>query len=250
VAGPDELALHPPVPPRRVICCHADHELADRSCYGLPAGMPSAGVVPSAGDQAPVLPGERCRRGHRERLGPPASGDQPRQGGEPQPVGWLMTDPADLAAQHRVLVPEHQELGVLGRLTPSQHLEAGEQTACDQVDAQGDRSGMISAASLARRDRIIEPHTVGSWPAGAAGRRPVRRWRPAAAAPLPGPVQPRGTQTGSESRPGALGASTGFEHGRPPGRRGGWSGGRHDGQSWMRRIWPCPAPKPKPWLET
>ena len=21
-------------------------------------------------------------------------------------------------------------------------------------------------------------------------------------------------------------------------------------QGWMRRIWPCPAPKPKPWLET
>src|SRR5580704_9383805 len=24
----------------------------------------------------------------------------------------------------------------------------------------------------------------------------------------------------------------------------------HGDQGWMRRIWPCPAPKPKPWLET
>src|SRR3984957_8130533 len=24
----------------------------------------------------------------------------------------------------------------------------------------------------------------------------------------------------------------------------------HLAQGWMRRIWPCPAPKPKPWLET
>jgi hypothetical protein len=32
---------------------------------------------------------------------------------EPQPVGGLVPDPADLAAQHRVLVPEHQEFGIL-----------------------------------------------------------------------------------------------------------------------------------------
>jgi len=51
---------------------------------------------------------------------------------EPQPVGWLVADPADLAAQHRVLVPEHQELGVLGRLTPGQH-QAAEQTAHDEA---------------------------------------------------------------------------------------------------------------------
>jgi hypothetical protein len=48
-------------------------------------------------------------------------------------------------------------------------------------------------------------------------------------------LQSRGTQTGSESRPDAFGASTGFERGQPPGRRGGWSGGRHGGQGWMRR---------------
>ena len=64
---------------------------------------------------------------------------------EPQPVARLVADPADLAAQDRVLVPEYQEFGILGHLTPSLHLEAGEQTACDQVDARGDRSGMISA---------------------------------------------------------------------------------------------------------
>jgi pimeloyl-ACP methyl ester carboxylesterase len=27
-------------------------------------------------------------------------------------------------------------------------------------------------------------------------------------------------------------------------------GASHSGQAWMRRIWPCPAPKPNPWLET
>ena len=46
----------------------------------------------------------------------------------------LVADPANLAAQYRVLVPEHQELGVLGRRTPGQHHLAAEQTAHDEVD--------------------------------------------------------------------------------------------------------------------
>jgi hypothetical protein len=45
-------------------------------------------------------------------------GDQPRQCREPQPVARLVADPADLAAQHGVLVPEHQKFGILGHLTP------------------------------------------------------------------------------------------------------------------------------------
>jgi hypothetical protein len=48
--------------------------------------------------------------------------------------GWLVADPADLAAQHRVLVPEHQELGILGHLAPGQHHQAAEQAAHEQVD--------------------------------------------------------------------------------------------------------------------
>jgi hypothetical protein len=34
VAELDELALHPPVPPRRIAHRHVDHELADRGCHG------------------------------------------------------------------------------------------------------------------------------------------------------------------------------------------------------------------------
>ena len=36
----------------------------------------------------------------------------------PTRLGRLVADPADLAAQHRVLVAEYQELGVLGHLMP------------------------------------------------------------------------------------------------------------------------------------
>jgi hypothetical protein len=61
------------------------------------------------------------------------SGDQLRQCREPQPAGWLVADPADLAAQHRVLVPEHQEFGILGHLTPGQHHHTAEQAAHELV---------------------------------------------------------------------------------------------------------------------
>jgi len=38
---------------------------------------------------------------------------EPRQRGEPHPVGRLVPDLAGVPAQHRVLVPEHQQLSVL-----------------------------------------------------------------------------------------------------------------------------------------
>ena len=149
VAELDEFALHAPVPPRRIVRRDADHELADRGCRGRPSGTPPAGVVPFACDQSPV-PGEQRRRGHREHLAPPLPGDQPGQCREPQPVRRLVADPADLAAQHRVLVPEHQELGILGHLTPGQHHQAAEQTAHEQVDDREDHSAMIPTRKTAQ----------------------------------------------------------------------------------------------------
>jgi hypothetical protein len=64
-------------------------------------------------------------------------------------AGWV-ADPADLAAQHRVLVPEHQELGVLGHLTLGQHHQTAEQTANEQVDDREDHSAMISTRLAAQ----------------------------------------------------------------------------------------------------
>ncbi len=149
VAEPDQFALHPPVPPGGIVCGDADHELADRGCRGRPPGTPSARVVPLARGK-PTVPGEQGRGCHREHLAPPASGDQPRQCREPQPVSWPVMDPADLAVQHGVLVPEHQELGVLGHLAPGQHRQATQQTAYKQVDDRNDHSAMIPARQSAQ----------------------------------------------------------------------------------------------------
>ena len=149
VAELDELALHAPVPPGRVARRDADHELADRGCRGRPPGTPPVRVIPFACDQAP-MPGEQRRRGHREHLTPPAPRDQPGQCRQPQPVSRLVADPADLAAQHRVLVSEHQEFGVLGHLTPGQHRQTAEQAAREQVHDREDHSAMIPTHKTAQ----------------------------------------------------------------------------------------------------
>jgi hypothetical protein len=57
----------------------------------------------------------------------------------------LVADPADLAAQHLVLVPQYQESGILGCLTPGQHHQATEQATHNQLDSREDHSGMIPA---------------------------------------------------------------------------------------------------------
>ena len=145
VAELDEFALHPPVSPGRIVDGHADNELADRGCRGRPSGTPAGRVLPSACDQLSV-PGEQRRRGYREHLAPSAPGDQPGQGREPQPVARLVADPPDLAAQDRVLMPEHEEFGILGHLAPGQHHQAAQQTAREQVGDGEDHSAMIPAS--------------------------------------------------------------------------------------------------------
>ena len=70
------------------------------------------GTVQLPGDQFAV-PGQQRRGCHREDPGPLPPRDEWGQRGEPGPVGRLVTYPAGVPAQHCVLVPEHQQFGVL-----------------------------------------------------------------------------------------------------------------------------------------
>jgi hypothetical protein len=116
VAEIDELALHAPMAPRWVARCDADHELADRGCRGRPSGTPPVRVVPFAVTSR-RFQASRVAGVTANTLVPPAPGDRPGDCGEPQPVGRLVADPAGVAAQYSVLVPEHQQFGSFGRLT-------------------------------------------------------------------------------------------------------------------------------------
>ena len=75
-----------------------------------------------------------------------------------------------MPAQHRVLVPEHQQFGVLGRFTPSpspEHSRAGSERVRRSSSDDGSRQGTP--------DRVFEPHTgaCGPGPVQASGDRGV-----------------------------------------------------------------------------
>ena len=63
---------------------------------------------------------KQCRGRHREDPGPPPPRDEPGQRSEPGPIRWLVPGPADVPAQHRVLMPQHRQFSVL-RMIPAEH---------------------------------------------------------------------------------------------------------------------------------
>ena len=128
-----QLAVDPAVSPQRILPRQPDNKASDAPDYRRTARLAlAAGVVLPRGQLA--VPGqERCWR-HGEDLGPAPAGEKPGQRGEPHPVSRLVPHTAGVAAQHRVLVPEHQQLSFL-RPVPAEHQDSqAEYPANQQVD--------------------------------------------------------------------------------------------------------------------
>ena len=107
-----QFAVDPAVSPQRVLLRQPNDEAGDaRDCWRAAGLAPPARVVSPRGQLA--VPGQQRRWRYGEDSGPAQAGYEPCQRGEPHPVGWLVTHPASVAAQHRVLVPEHQQLSIL-----------------------------------------------------------------------------------------------------------------------------------------
>jgi len=114
-----QLAVNTPVTPQRVLLRQADGQPGDAPSRRRAAGpAPLAGVVFPGGE--PAVPGQQRRRRHGKDLRPAPARDEPGKRGEPDPVGGFVPHPPGVPAQHRVLVPEHQQLGVL-RPVPVEH---------------------------------------------------------------------------------------------------------------------------------
>jgi hypothetical protein len=144
VAESDQLALDSPVTPAGVVLGHADDERLGR-CRGRPSTrLAPVTVIPLAGHQASV-PGKQRRRSEGEDLRPAATGHPVRQGGQLDPVRRRVAHPVDLPAQDRVLVPQHQQLRVLGHLPATDHCECSKQGTGQLVQQGQQHPVMISA---------------------------------------------------------------------------------------------------------
>jgi hypothetical protein len=127
MAEADQFALHPPVSPGGILGSHADNQVSDRRGGRWTSRPAACAVVPLPRDQ-PAVPGQDRGRGDREDLGPAATRQQPGQRSQPRPIRGRVADPRDLPAQHSVLVPQHQQLGILAQVSPHQHGGQTEQT--------------------------------------------------------------------------------------------------------------------------
>src|SRR5947209_16478562 len=85
VAEPDQLALHAPVSPGRILGCHPNDQLLDRCCGWRTSGLATCGVVPFPRDQ-PTVPSHERGWSDWENLNPALTWQEPRQSSQPRPV--------------------------------------------------------------------------------------------------------------------------------------------------------------------
>jgi len=122
VAQPGALPLDPAAAPARILPCQPQHQLLHGFRCRRPARpAPALAVVPPACNET-SMPTQQRPWCHREHLSPATPGYQRGQCREPQPIRPLVSHGTrKLPAQHRILVPEHEQLSVSGRLPTQQH---------------------------------------------------------------------------------------------------------------------------------
>jgi len=135
-AGPDlvaetaQLAVDAAVAPGRVLFGHPQDQLAELGRYGGTATP--VGVGPAAPDQV-AMPWQQ--RGRLHQPSPPDRARQePRKPGQHRAVGPVHPGSDHLPAEHRDLVPQHQQLRVLGRRAPCQQRKPSQQLAEAQIE--------------------------------------------------------------------------------------------------------------------
>jgi hypothetical protein len=128
-----QFAMDPAVSPQRILLCQANDQAGDARDRRRAARLaPLARVVLAAGQFA--VPGQERRGRHGEDASPAPARYVPCQRGEPHPVARLVPYPAGVSAQHRVLVPEHEQLGIFRPVAEKRQDSQAEYPARQQVD--------------------------------------------------------------------------------------------------------------------
>ena len=121
------------MPPQRILPRQADDKPGDARARPRASELaPLARVVLPRHKLA--VPGQQRRGRHWEDLAPVPSRYQPRQRGEPGPVRRLVPDPAGLPPQYSVLMPQHQQLSILGHITTEHQDHQAEHPARKHID--------------------------------------------------------------------------------------------------------------------
>ena len=128
-----QLAMDPAVSPQRILLRQANHQAADARDRRRTARLAPLARVLAAASQFAVPCQERRGR-HGENAGPAPARDTPCQRSEPHPVARLVPYPASVPAQHCVLMPEHEQLGILRPVAAEHQDGQAEYPACQQVD--------------------------------------------------------------------------------------------------------------------
>ena len=120
------------------------------------------------------MPAQDRGRGHREDLRSPTAAHEPRQRRKPNPVAMIPPQPTgQLAAQHLVLVAQHQQLGILGQVRPDQHGQDAEQAPQQPVGERQQLLEMLSAMPLISQQNPSSRHET-EFPSGTGSGRPHR----------------------------------------------------------------------------
>ena len=162
-AQAEQLALDPPVTPARVLPGHLLNQHCDPRIHGRPAA--AAGIGPAPADQPPVPAQQRVRRDQPAH--PQWPGEKPGQRGEHCPVGPIQLRLGILPLQHRHLLAQHQQLGVLGSCRAREQHHPASHADEEQVqNPYSHKPVMLPAAgSLAQANLqvshlrpVLEPH--------------------------------------------------------------------------------------------
>jgi hypothetical protein len=119
------------------------HRSASALARGVRTGVRS--TLPAAADQI-VMPAQQ-RLGPDGQPVPARARQQPGESGQHRTVSPVQSGSGHLPAEHRNLVPQHQQLRVVGRRGPCQQHQPSQQVAEDQIE-QSKRHPLIIGASV------------------------------------------------------------------------------------------------------
>jgi hypothetical protein len=153
-------------------------------CAVWPSGVAAQASCAGGAGRCVIDADRRLRSPAGPACHPDPPRDELRERREPRPVTGVAPYPADVPAQHRVLVPEHQQLSALRPVAADHQDSQADQRMSRQTILSSTRSANHHHASLAdetsrsRRDRVFggrrmaKPVSSPSSPSGSTSNSP------------------------------------------------------------------------------